>query len=335
MRIVKIALVFLFIAASVSAQPAHRRHAIGWPFTLLPCVPGQVTFAPGVADFAVNAGFVYYGDYNGVIWRVPKEGGTPPVELVRIPNEVLWVEVDATRVYFAGLSGELTADIFSIPKGGGALTTVASALLTPGAFATDAQFIYWMSLGTFAGEDILSDGAVRRVAKTGGAVQTLAGGLSLPLGLTVAGGSVYYGESGIAAGNTSSGLRRVPVDGGTITKLFDGLPVGPIAVDAVNAYFAVFRLGTGLIDILRLPLGGGTSSVLAADFDFADGLVIQGNNLYFTAGLNETGSIQAITLPGGSPRVIREVETKVPRLAFDECLIYYATAADTIARSAR
>jgi hypothetical protein len=331
MRIIRTTFFLLLVATSASA----RRHAIGWPFSLLPCVPGTVTFAPGVADFAVNGGFVYFGDESGVVWRVPREGGVPPTELARIPSEVLWVEVDATRVYFAGLSGQFTADIFSIPKNGGAMTTVASAVLTPGAFATDAQFIYWASVGTFAGEDILSDGAVRRVAKTGGAVQTLASGLSFPLGLTLAGGNVYFGESGIAVGNTSSGLRRVPVDGGAVTKLLEGLAVGPIAVDDTNAYFAVFRLGTGLIDILRLPLSGGTPFTLVANLDFADGLVIQSGNLYYTAVLNEMGSIQAITLPSGAQRVIREVDTRTGRLAFDECLIYYATGTETIARSAR
>ncbi|MEK6371923.1 MAG: hypothetical protein AABO58_04430 [Acidobacteriota bacterium] len=331
MRTIKTAILLLLVATSASA----RRHAIGWPFALQPCIPGTVAFAAGVADFAVNGGFVYFGDENGVVWRVPREGATPATELVRIPTEVLWVEVDATRVYFAGLSGELTADIFSIPKGGGAMTTVASAVLTPGAFATDAQFIYWVSLGTLAGEDFLSDGAVRRVSKSGGTVQTLAGGLSLPIAITVAGGNVYYGETGIAAGNTSAGLRRVPVDGGAVTKLYDSLPVGSVAVDDTNAYFAAFRLGTGLVDIDRIPIGGGTPVVLAGSLDFADGLVVQSNNLYYVAENNETASIQAISLPNGSPRVIREVETRIARLAFDECLIYYATSAETIARSAR
>lgn len=331
MRIIRMALLLLLVATTASA----RRHAIGWPFSLLPCVPGTVTFAPGVADFAVNGGFVYYGDENGVVWRVPREGATPPTELARIPNEVLWVEVDATRVYFAGLSGQFTADIFSIPKNGGAMTTVTSAVLTPGAFATDAQFIYWVSVGTFVGEDILSDGAVRRVAKSGGAVQTLVSGLSFPIAITVAGGNVYYGETGIATGNTSAGLRRVPVDGGAVRKLFDSLPVGSIAVDDANVYFAAFRLGTGLVDVDRLPIAGGTPVVLAGNLDFADGLVVQSGNLYYVAESNETASIQAITLPSGAPRLIREGDTKLARLAFDECLVYYATGAETIARSAR
>ena len=332
MRIIRMALLLLLVATSASAA---RRHAIGWPFTLLPCVPGTVTLAPGVADFAVNGGFVYFGDENGVVWRVPREGATPPTELARIPSEVLWVEVDATRIYFAGISGEMTADIFSIPKAGGAVTTVASAVLTPGAFATDAQSIYWVSVGTLAGEDFLSDGAVRRVAKSGGAVQTLAGGLSFPIAIAVAGGNVYYGETGIAAGNTSAGLRRVPVDGGSVAKLYDSLPVGSVAVDDANAYFAAFRLGTGLVDVDRIPIGGGAAVPMVANLDFADGLVVQSGVLYYVAENSETASIQAITLPGGSSRLIREGDTRIARLAFDECLIYYATSGETIARTTR
>jgi hypothetical protein len=331
MRILRTTLLLLLVATSASA----RRRAAGWPFALLPCVPGVVTFAPAVTDFAVDGGFVYFGDENGGVWRVPREGATPPTQLAGFPGVVFWVEVDATRVYFAGVSGEFTADIFSIPKEGGAPATIASAVLTPGVLATDAQFIYWASLGSLAGEDFLADGAVRRVPKSGGAVQTLVSNLSFPIAVTVAGGKVYYGETGIGLGNPSAGLRRVPVDGGAVTKLFDDDPVGSIAVDGASVYFTVFQLGTGLVDILRIPIGGGTPAVLAGGFDFADGLVLQGGNLYFVAESNESGSVQAINLANGSPRVIREVELRLSRLAFDECLIYYATSAETIARSAR
>jgi len=335
MRAVKATLLLLLVAATAGAQGARRR-AIGWPFQLVPCIPGTVAYAPGIGDFAVSGAFVYFGDANGGIWRVSKDGGVAPVLLARVGNApVVSVEVDATRVFFTLLTGELTGDLYSMPKDGGAPVTVATALITPVMLASDAQFIYWVSLGTISGEDFLSDGAVRRVAKAGGAVQTLVGGLSFPLALAVSNNTVYYGETGIAAGNTSFGLRRVPAEGGTVVKLFDGGPVTSIAADAANAYFIVFRLGTGLVDVDRISLAGGAPAPLVTNLDFADGLTLQGGTLYYAAEVNEMTSVQAVPAAGGSPRTVKEVELLLARLAFDDCLVYYSTALETIARAAR
>jgi hypothetical protein len=335
MRAVKATLLLLLIAAAASAQPARRR-AIGWPFELVPCAPGMVAAAPGIVDFAVDGPFVYYGDFDGGIWRVPKAGGVVPTLLARNEGlEVLWIHVDATRIYFAAITGEVTADLYSMPKTGGAAVNVAIAIVTPGAFAADAQFIYWVSIGTFNEETLNSDGAVRRVAKSGGAVQTLVTGLSFPIAITVGGGNVYYGETGIAEGNPSAGLRRVPVDGGTVVKLLNGPPVGSIAVDAANAYVAVFRLGIGLLDIARVPLAGGAAVTIKGNLDFADGLVIHGGSLYFAVETSERTQIEAIDLATGASRLVKSTDLLLARLAFDECLIYYVHGFEAIGRAAQ
>ena len=339
MRVFRLAIWIVLIAVAAHAQSAHRRRAVGWPFPLAPCAAGAVTSAPDVEDFALSGAYVYFGDDSGTVWRVPKDGGVAPTQLARIAGSlVIWVAADDTSVYFSTVIDDdatLTADFYSMPKEGGSPAVVASGVLTPVAFATDAQFIYWVSLGTSAGEDILSDGAVRRVAKTGGAVQTLASGLSFPLALAVGGGSVFYDETGIAAGNTSAGLRRVPAAGGTSVHLFDSAPVGALALDDASVYFTVFKLGTGLVDIDRVAVGGGAPTTLVAGLDFADGLIVQGGSLYYEAVMNETPSIEAISTSGGASRTVVATDTKLARLAFDECLIYYATPANAIARSAR
>ena len=322
------AFVSLLIAVSANAQVAPRRHAIGWPFPLPSCAPGIVTYASEIEDFTLAGADIYFADDTDVIWRVPKVGGTSPVRVVRAPGTVLWMKVEDSRLYFAAISGELTADIYFVLVGGETITTVASGLLTPIVFKTDGQFIYALSIGTPSGEDFLSDGSVRRVAKTGGTVQTLASGLSFPLDLALRGNSVYYGEAGIAAGNTSAGLRRIAADGsGAVVKLFDGGPVISIAVDDTNAYFVLPKLGTGLVEIDRIPLAGGTATPIVTGLDFADGLTIQRGNLYYNAAVNELSSIDAISIAGGAPRTVKDVETWVSRLEFDECLIYYATDA--------
>lgn len=336
MRIVKLTLLFALVAAAAQAQIGRHR-AIGWPFPAGPCVPGTITVAPGLGDFTLSGPYVYFGDANGDVWRVPKEGGVTPTLLGHVGGgaAIFWIEADATRLYLLALSGELTADFLSMPKDGGAITTVTAGALTPAAMAMDAQFIYWVSAGTFTEEDILADGAVRRVPKSGGAVQTLVDKLSFPIAIAVSGGNVYYGETGIAAGNTSMGLRRIAADGGAVTKLFNGGPVGSIAVDSVNAYIAVFKLGTGLVDIVRLPLAGGSVTPLVSDLDFADGLVLQGSTLYYAAETNERSFIAAIPVSGGEPRPVKTAELFSGRLAFDDCLVYYATGIEAIARAAK
>jgi hypothetical protein len=95
MRIIRTSVLLLLVATSASA----RRHSIGWPLQLLSCVGGVVTSAPGIVDFAVNGGFVYFVDDSGEVQRVAKDGGATPTILARIPAETLWMEVDATRVY--------------------------------------------------------------------------------------------------------------------------------------------------------------------------------------------------------------------------------------------
>lgn len=328
---------FLILVAGVAAaQVSPRRHAIGWPFALTPCAPGTVTRAPGVRDFAVAGGFLYFGDDSGAVSRLPIEGGTVTT-LTRVAGtQVRWVAADDARVYFATAAADaLTADIASVPKDGGAPVTIASAVMMPTQFASDAQFIYWVFGGTLAGEDILSDGAVRRVAKAGGAVQTLAGGLSFPLSIAVAGGNVYFSESGIAAGNNSAGLRRMAAAGGAVEHLFDGFPVRSIAVDDANAYFVVSRVGTGLVDIERVPAAGGSATPMVTGLDSADGLALAGGSLYFTAATAELPSIEAINIASGAQRTVKDVDTAIARLAFDNCMIYFATAAESIVRALR
>jgi hypothetical protein len=73
---------------------------------------------------------------------------------------------------------------------------------------------------------------------------------------------------------------------------------------------------------------------MTGNLDFADGLVLQNNSLYYVVEMIEDPSIQAISLPSGSPRTVSEADPWVRRLAFDECLVYYATEA-AIARTAR
>lgn len=336
MHAVNISLVVLLVVTAASAQSARRR-AVGRVFPMRPCSPGMVVFAPGLGDFVLDGSNVYFGAANGGFLRVPRDGGVAPTLLTRVEGpELYWMHVDATDLYFAGIHGDTSADIYSISKSGAAVPRIVShALVTPSAFAADEQSIYWVSAGTYVGETLLADGAVRRVSKAGGDVQTLASGLSFPFAITVSEGYVYFSEAGVAEDDTNAGLRRVPSNGGEVTNLFEGAPVGSMAVDDSNVYFAIYRLDSGLVDIGQVPLASGAVTLLETGIEFADGLTIQDGSLYYVEDASEETSIAAIDLASGTPRVVETVDLLIPRLAFDECLVYYASALETIARSTR
>ena len=129
----------------------ERNGSFSWFRTailLAVCAPGIVTYASETEDFTLAGADIYFADTSDVIWRVPKVGGTSPVQVVRAPGAVLWMKAEDSRLYFAAFSSELTADIYFVPIGGETITTVASGLLTPIAFKTDGQFIYALSMGT-------------------------------------------------------------------------------------------------------------------------------------------------------------------------------------------
>jgi hypothetical protein len=260
-----------------------------------------------------------------------------PTLLTRVEGPQLrWMHVDATDLYFAGFHGETSADVYAVSKSGAAVPRILShALVTPSAFDADEEFVYWVSAGTYAGESLLADGAVRRVSKATGDVQTLASGLSFPIAIAVHDGFVYFSEAGVSQEDTHAGLRRVPSSGGEVTTLFDGAPVGSIAVDGTNAYFAIYRIDAGLVDIGQVPLAGGAVTLLQGGIEFADGLRVQDGSLYYVEDASEETSIAAIELASGTPRLVETIDLLIPRLAFDECLVYYASAPEAIARSTR
>src|SRR4051794_22260173 len=150
MRTFRTVVLFLLIATSAAAQ--HRRRAIGSPFPIGPCFPGTVASAPGITDFVVSNGQVFWGDFDGNIWRAPREGAITPSSVASVPGTtILWIDADATKVYFATFGDGVTADFYSVARSGGTPALITSNVLTPGAITSDSQFIYWASLGTPAG----------------------------------------------------------------------------------------------------------------------------------------------------------------------------------------
>ncbi|WP_167854800.1 DUF5050 domain-containing protein [Mangrovimicrobium sediminis] len=133
---------------------------------------------------------------------------------------------------------------------------------------TDDTYMYW----TEGNGDI--EGAVRAMAKTGGTIFTAASGPAVEgaRDIAVTEDYVYWTELG-------GRLRRVLKSGGSIDTLFDGdEPVYSLAIDGDLLVFG--RGGTGN-DIWRMPVDGGTPTLMAFDQAYPYDMVLTDGYVYW------------------------------------------------------
>ena len=113
---------------------------------------------------------------------------------------------------------------------------VAADQLEPFRVRLDASYVYWAAHGDYVENYI--DGGIYRVAKGGGAVQTLAAGEQEPLDFVVDDRHAYW-----VTGRST--VRRVALGGGTPETLFsdpDATPYIALAQDAEAIYWSSDRL---------------------------------------------------------------------------------------------
>jgi hypothetical protein len=164
-----------------------------------PVVPDGTLDLSSFATYgiAVDAHSVYwtlFGDPTSVM-KAPIEGG-PATTLTSAAGPGEGLAVDADFIYFATGQG-----VMKVPLVGGAPTMLSSS---PAAgIAVDAAYVYFTNF--YAGP-----GAVRKVAKSGGATITLATGQLLPWGIAVDATSVYWTDAGNENGATGTIMKLTP-----------------------------------------------------------------------------------------------------------------------------
>ena len=326
-------LLALVIAVSASAQ--HRR-AISPAGP--PCAGAEIASPFATNDIALDGGNLYFTDDQGGLFRIPKGGQGDPAQIAQTldGSVIVSIHIDPDKVYFSTLSsdGEL-GSIASVPKDGGAVTQLAAGVNVPAFLLADDQFLFWNSLGTSSGEDVVADGKIERMGKDGSGRTTLASGLNYPLAISLDGGNVLFGEAGIATGNSNAGLRSVPKSGGTVTTLIDGVPVLAVTSDAANIYAGVVEVSLTGISGTMVSFSKSTNQVVARLASEADTLPfyarVDGDELYYYL-LADTDSIRAVPLAGGTARVVASDVFTTPIFVVDGCVIYYATVNDVTAQ---
>lgn len=334
-----ISTVLLLLALPSFAAP--RRRAVTPPPVPVPSACPQAVIASPYysSDVIVDDSFAYFGDDEGGLFRVPKAGGQV-TRLAQLNDESIvgLILLDGDTIYFTatddlGLDGR----IYSLPKSGGSPAIVVNGVVTPYDMVFDATHLYWTSFGTPTEDgDVQADGKVERAAKNGSGRLALASNLSAPTTLAVDATDVYFTESGIALGNTTSGVRIVAKGGGAVRSLAGAVPAVALTIDAANVYFSTFDGDTGLGVIARLPKSGGTPVRLAEDpLTLSLTLKLFGGTLYAHSLNIETEGIRAIPLATGEARWIVEDELDTVRIALDDCAVYYVTFDDTVERAPR
>jgi hypothetical protein len=202
------------------------------------------------------------------------------------PNVVDDLIIDSDTVYWIpATSGASNGAVLSVPKAGGAISTLASGIAQPEGLTQDATNLYFVS----------HDVGIERVAKTGGprttllADGTLDGGVFPEFWLLLANRDLFY-VGGMSTGIYDLSLDGVGTDGG-------GVPI-PIAT---------------------------TAGVLGAPGTGYNALSVDDAGVYYDTtaqiiALNRATTQVATTVQGSSPTA---GDRFGPTIAIDDLFIYY------------
>ena len=329
----RLALLFFAVLLVVPAAHAQRRRP-----SLPPAVSGcplKTLFLDAYsADVEVDDSFVYFTDSLGGVFRLNKDGSGDAQLLGTVPDFVTVLTLDGTSVYALtiNIDGEL-GSLWSIPKAGGTPKQLAGSILTPFEMAFDATNVYWVSVGTPAGDFFLADGKVERVKKDGTGRTTLASNLNLPTHVATDGTTVYFTESGLSPASSSAGLRSVPAAGGAVTKLTSGTGAVGVTLAGSDIYFSNLDPITGG-ELLRMPKSGGSATSLEKGLDVVTHIVIRDDRVYYFNS-DDVWSIEYVPVAGGTRKLVIGGDFVTEEFALDDCSVYYVDGNGALIRAPR
>jgi hypothetical protein len=154
----------------------------------------------------------------------------------------------AQLVLFGGdvffTTGRFNGGVYSVPKNGGGLTTIATNQGGPRGIAVDSQHVYWVNVG---------GGQVMRAARTPGAQpQPIAAGGAQPIAIAEDGNAIYFTTRGDGCIWSLSKTAPVPTGPTRIAGPDGPNQMNDLAVYNGTVYFT--QDGTGLLK--QVPVGG-------------------------------------------------------------------------------
>jgi hypothetical protein len=256
----------------------------------------RVPIAGGAVDTLASAEYDPYGlvaDANNIYWtswgsgevrRLAKNAalGTKPtvmatgLSLSFAPQ----LAVDGTNLYFTEDKGNRVIERLPINAVNGAPAAVVTTTGYPYALAVDATSIYW-SENTFGSPNV---GKVFRADLANGANQKVVGSAeAFASGVTVAGGTAYYGDSPDGNGNGAKVWSAPAAGGGAHTLLNPGFGVSTnlIATDASNVYVSSYSNNAGSCQ--RQLLAGGSEFAYTSGGYFGVGVAVDANFIYWVS----------------------------------------------------
>jgi hypothetical protein len=176
-----------------------------------------------IQTFADDDSYVYYGTLTGKVQRADK--ATKAITTVAtIGGRIEEMALDATNLYVS--VPVLQADestktfLYSVPKAGGTPTQIAELNDLVGTIRVDATNLYWIVRSKGFSD---ATGKIQKMAKSGGAVTTLAQNLAVPTDLYVDTDFIYFTEDGLNR-TPPYGISRLSKNGGSVLKLNGARP---------------------------------------------------------------------------------------------------------------
>jgi hypothetical protein len=296
-------------AGSAAGSGVGPSEALGGA-TLVTLASGQV--CPwGMAIDATSVYWTTCGDpTGGSVLKVPKVGGT--ITTLATGDRLSGIAVDATNVYWiAGSSDASTGAVMKVPVNGGTPTTLTSRPGPPSHIAVDDTNVYWTEQ---------MGGSVMKVPLGGGA-PTVVANSTFPWAITVDATSVYW---------LGTGVMKAPKAGGPAITLTASmgpiLPNAGIAVDAMNVYWASGP-PAGSAGVSKVPLDGGTTTVMAVPMSMPGPIAVDGTSIYFADG---SGTVLKVPLAGGAVTTLATGQTNPDAIAVDATSVYWVDNGSTV-----
>jgi hypothetical protein len=263
------------------------------------CTTTLATFGFSMPDgLALDATHLYWTDWDaGTIESLPLAGGNPTT-LVSGLTQPRALAVDATHVYWSTPTSVMMA-----PLAGGFATPLASA--ESGVVQLVASDSYVYAFGpTFI--DALYPTAP---GTTGTGIVT---GSEYLATFAMAGSQPVWATAPSSPDASDGALLTMSPGTHQVVTLATGVDCGGVAIAQGTVYFSDSS------ELLKVPVGGGTPTVIATNQGWPSNLTSDGTNLYWVSG----SSLVKMPLTGGTPVTI-DSPTAANAMVTDDTSVYW------------